>query len=1094
MKKLYIVRVMKLLLLFMLIGLLHVTAATKAQTITLKAENLSLAEVIKAIRQQTEFEIFADATALQHTAPVSVNAQNMPVEEFLKLILRGQPLVAKVENKTIVLSRHPSSPSNSGPQESAGNTLILAYVEVRGRVVDSIGNPLSGASIRVLSTEGQRTSLQTTTDREGYFVLRNVPKEAMLEVSYIGYVSRQVLAGTDVGTVVLQEVSSALEEVEINAGYWKVPDRLRTGNISKVTSETIARQPVTDPMMALMGRVPGLQVTQQSGLPGAEMNIRLRGLNSIANGNNPFYIVDGVPFTSTSLTNPGSGGGAVWLSPFNALNPAEIESIEVLKDADATAIYGSRGANGVILITTKKGQEGKTRINLNATSGFGKVANRMELLNTDQYLEMRREAFANDGITTYPVNAYDINGTWATDRYTDWQEVLIGGTSSFNNIQTSISGGNTNTQFLIGGGYNKETTVFPGDFNSKKASANFSINHLSTDKRFNVSLSGRYLKGNNLNPIRDISANETRLPPNAPDLYNADGTLNWENETWTNPLATFNAKAYAWTTNVVSNGLLSYEIIKGLNGKVTMGYNEMRMEQSILQPASAYFPSWSVYPTIRSNRDVKTSLQTWIIEPQISYNHRIGDGELDMMIGTTFQDQQHKSNYLSAYGFANDNLIENISAASYLLNVNNTQSQYRYNALFGRINYNWKNRYLINLIGRRDGSSRFGPGKRFGNFGSLGAAWIFSNEDFIDNSFLSFGKIRASYGVTGNDQLSDYQYLSTYSSYGTPYLGVSGLYPTRISNPDFSWEEVKKLEAGIDLGIVNNRVLLSAAFYRNRTGNQLVGYNLPTLTGFSSIQANLPAVIQNSGIEAELNTVNVKSRNFEWKSAANFSIPRNKLVSYPDLQNSGYRNQYEVGKSLYIQKRWHHLGVDPETGVHTFEDVNGDGVISSPEDQQGLKEVSQRFFGGVQNSFTYKGFHLDFFIQFVKQTGRYIFGGGGGWMINQPSEVMDRWQSPGDITSIQKFSQTGTGEMALSYALNYSDMIITDASFVRLKNVSLSYSLSDKCNKALHSQKCSMFIQAQNLFTVTGYKGLDPETQSFLPPIRVVSFGLDITF
>ncbi len=342
---------------------------------------------------------------------------------------------------------------------------------------------------------------------------------------------------------------------------------------------------------------------------------------------------------------------------------------------------------------------------------------------------------------------------------------------------------------------------------------------------------------------------------------------------------------------------------------------------------------------------------------------------------------------------------------------------YHYNALFGRLNYNWKEKYLLNLTARRDGSSRFGPGRQFGNFGAVGAGWIFSKEKWLADrtGFLSFGKLRASYGTTGNDQIADYQYLPTYTSSGNTYQGLAGLYPTRIANPDFGWELLRKLEGGIELGFLHDKIMFTASLYENRTGNQLVGYRLPVLTGFTSVQANLPATVQNTGMEYELNTVNIRNNKFSWTSSFNISIPKNKLVAYPNIENSNYANVYTVGKSLFSQTVYHYTGVDANTGLYTFAAKDGTTIPSYPDDLQPSKPITQQFFGGFLNTFHYKGFSIDIFLQFVKQ---YSFGYLASFNLpgvegaNQPEIVMSRWQKPGDKTNVQRFTTTDPGYTA----------------------------------------------------------------------------------
>ncbi|PTS93139.1 SusC/RagA family TonB-linked outer membrane protein, partial [Pedobacter sp. HMWF019] len=428
-----------------------------------------------------------------------------------------------------------------------------------------------------------------------------------------------------------------------------------------------------------------------------------------------------------------------------------------------------------------------------------------------------------------------------------------------------------------------------------------------------------------------------------------------------------------------------------------------------------------------------------------------------------------------------------------------TDIRYRYSAAYARLGYNYQDQYLINFTARKDASSRFGPGKQIANFGAVGGAWIFSKQDVIkDNlSFLSFGKLRASYGITGNDQISDYKFLSTYSANGLAYQGVAGLNPTSLTNPNYGWESVKKLEAGLDLGFIKDRILFNVSWYQNRTGNQLVGYSLPSITGFTSIQANLPAVIQNRGTEFELTTHNISGKDFSWTTSANLSVPRNKLLSYPNLANSSYATTYVEGMPLSISFLFHYTGVDPTTKQYTFEDVNKDGQVTYGSDRKPVF-VGQKYFGGLNNSITYKGFQLDFFLQFVKQNGYNFLGSVPGAFSNSANQLASVIQSTNGGTGVQNFTQDYSSGLNNAYSSYFSsDGNLTDASFIRLKNISLSWNLTEKYLNYLKLRNVRIYVQGQNIFTITKYKGLDPEFSgsqlASLPPLRIIMAGIQLS-
>jgi hypothetical protein len=449
------------------------------------------------------------------------------------------------------------------------------------------------------------------------------------------------------------------------------------------------------------------------------------------------------------------------------------------------------------------------------------------------------------------------------------------------------------------------------------------------------------------------------------------------------------------------------------------------------------------------------------------------------------------------YGFASNSLINNLASANTVFTFTSDETVYRYQAFFGRINYNWQKRFIVNLTGRRDGSSRFGPGKQFAVFGAVGAAWLFSNENFLKNSntIISFGKLRASYGTTGNDQIGDYQFLNTYTSSGTPYQGTIGLNPIRLFNPNFGWEINKKLEVAFETGFFRDRIFLTTAWYLNKSSNQLVGIPLPGTTGFSSVNANLDATVQNSGIEITIRTLNIDHKGFNWTTNFNISASENKLISFPGLEASTYSNNYVIGRSLNIIKVFHYTGLNPQTGIYEFEDVNGDGLITADKDKQTIADLTPKYFGGIQNQFQYKNCQLDFLFQFVKQENYdYIANVPGGTFYNQRADMSNSWQTPGDTTPYQQ-NTTGANNQAVTAFYNYrsSDAAIVDGSYIRLKNIALSYDLPLKMEKGI---KCKLFFQGQNLMTFTPYKGGDPEFKytGYLPPLKMYTIGVQLTF
>jgi TonB-linked SusC/RagA family outer membrane protein len=721
------------------------------------------------------------------------------------------------------------------------------------------------------------------------------------------------------------------------------------------------------------------------------------------------------------------------------------------------------------------------------------------MLNTQQYLEMRNEAYKNDGAAIMSYD-YDVNGIWDQTRNTNWQKELLGNTAHINNYQASISGGNTNTQYMINGGFRDQSLLFTNSkgMGDRSGSIRANISTTSLNNKLSITLDMGYVNDRNILPLTDLTNAALSLAPDAPALHNAEGSLNWANSTFQNPLAGMLQNNKAVTENLNGNLMIKYNVIQGLDIKTNIGYSKQEMNELAVLPGTSFDPAALTAGYAQRAANVgQSSVRSWIAEPQISYTKPLLGGTFSALAGTTFQQTVNKGYGFNAQGFPSDAQLLNFSIATSKTFFRQSYTDYRYTAAFARLNYNWQNKYIANITARRDGSSNFGPANQFGNFGAVGVAWVFTEEPWMKNlSWLSFGKLRSSYGITGNDKLTSYSYLSTYEYSYYTYGGVTALNPNRLANPSTQWEVNKKLELGIDAGFLNDRINITVNYFINRSGNQLVQYSLPDIAGYPFVNKNLPATIQNKGFEAVLNTTNIRSKSITWRSAFNISIPRNKLTSFPGIETTPYANQYTIGKSLNSLKQYHYLGVDPLTGIYTYQDVNKDGQLNYL-DYVNTKEIGQRFFGGFNNSFSYKGLQLDVFFQYVKQTGRaflYSFGAPGS-ANNKPVEVLDRWQHPGDAAAIGKFT-TGSGSAAGIAFNNYmfGDNTIVDASFIRLKNVALNYTLPLKWRESLHLKNTQLYVTGDNLLTLTKFVGPDPETSGkVLPPMRTIVFGCRVS-
>ncbi|TVT43158.1 TonB-dependent receptor [Hymenobacter setariae] len=1067
----------------------YAQAATPSQSITLVERNVPLSQALKKIEQLSGYTFLYNTQMVQAARPVTLNLQRATLAEALNQVFAGQALTYTIEDKSIIVKAKPTS-----------RAAVVAPIQITGIVRDESGVPIPGVTVRVKSGQAQLAP-STATDANGHYNLTVAGPDVVLIFSYVGYEPQEIaLNGQTSIEVQLRRGVSKLDDVVVVA-YGTTTQRENTGAVATLDAKTIAQQPVSNPIEALQGRLAGVLVTPSTGFGGSTVNVQIRGQNSLLGGNQPLYVVDGVPYAATGLNSFAAFGAFApqgsYDSPLNSINPADIASIDVLKDADATAIYGSRGANGVVLITTKKAKTGQGKLDVSVYTGAGRATRFINQLNTEQYLALRREAFANDGITPTASNAPDLVSFDQT-RYTDWQKTLIGNTASVTDAQASYTAGTALTRIALTGGFRRQGSIYLGDYFSNRYNGRLAINQASANGRLHLDASMGYVHTDNKQAAQDYTTLIT-LPPNY-NPYNADGTFNFSTSL-TNPYALALRGITNTSRNLLGDVALSYTILPGLAAKVSAGLNRLTMEQFSPTPAAAVSTLFG--PAKASAEFANAATTTYLAEPQLIYNHKVGPGELQALAGGTFQQTTSEQLYVAATDYISDAVLENLTAASTKTYYTDNAFTYRYQSVFGRLNYNLKGKYILNGTFRRDGSSKFGPDNRWGNFGAGGVAWLFSEEGFIKNSLpaLSYGKLRASYGITGNDLGTSgyYDYLATFESTGrTAYGSLLGLRPTRLGNTNFRWENVKKLDLAIELGFLKDRILFTADYYRSISDNQLVGFAIPSQTGFSSITANFPAVVLNRGFEFSLNTTNIQTGKFTWTSAATLTVPHNELLEFPNLAASAYNGQFLLGESTTLTRFYNYTGIDPATGQASGAYVSPTGLytVNPALSTQVRTNGYPKYFGGLQNSLSYKGFSLDFFLQFTRQTARSYVPQGppGQGLSNWTTDALRRWQKPGDVTDIPK--ATSSFGTAYSTYFNYtnSPTVFGDASFIRLKTLSLSYSLPSATVQGWHLQGLRFYVQGQNLFTITGYNGFDPEVPLFaLPPQRVLTGGVQVS-
>lgn len=1116
--------------------IMQVSASSYAQRITLNTKNTALEKVLKDIRQQSGYDFLFSEGLIRSSKPISISVRNAGIEEVLEKCFDDQPITYKIENKTVLLKAKPPTLLDRVA------AVFAADIEVRGNIINKKTNePLSGVTLKV-----KNKKINAGSNAKGEFLLPKMDENSVITFSSVGFDSLQVrlsefekmeansssfsknmsVVKTASGfylTIMLEPSVSYLDEVMVQA-YGTTDRRTSTGNIFKVSGKELEQQPVLNPLLALQGRVPGVTVTSTTGYASSPVKVEIRGRKTINSDfvSDPLYVIDGVPQNNLDVggtSSYGTGSAGVIQNPFSPtggqspmfnINSKDIESIEVLKDGDATAIYGSRAANGVILITTKKGRPGPTKFSVGVEQAFSEVTRHWGVLNTEQYLQIRREAFKNDNIIPDLENAPDLE-LWDQNKYTDWQKVLWGNIGKQSNVTVNLTGGDLQTQFRLGANYGRQKEILTSKGGTERAGLSFNLGHQTADRKFRLDFNGMYTY---------TTVNTTSIPsmvtlaPNAPDIYGPDGLLNFAPYRGPQGSSKFPfgglEAPYLTDTHMINGNLrLSYEILKDLNFSTNFGYSYSNNTNKSFSYISAQDPITN--PTGSSSYGATNNLNI-IIEPQLNYKLKVSNGELALLLGGSLQKNITKANSLIGRGYDNDDFVESINLAPTIFFPRLDVGYLKYAAVFGRINYNWEEKYIVNINWRRDGSSRFGPGNRFGNFGSVAGAWILSQETPIRKalpSFISFLKLRGSYALTGSDAVGDYKYLAQWSkSKGyndalPDYDGTPPLISIQAVNPNYKWQVNKKLEGAVQIGFLENRINVQFNMYRERSGNQLTDFPTPIYTGFPSVTANWPAVVDNKGWDLMVSADVLNADKLRWSVSAFASRNKNLLVSYPDIEHSSYRNTHKVGKSVNILYLFHYLGVDPLTGYYKFEDHNGDGSVvqnaglAGRGDQYIALDLSPKLTGGLSSNLSYKNislsttFNYNNFIGSDPNFSPDVFPGAPG---NLPIEVIGNyWKAPGDHALYQKPTTKANDGTQLFFN---SDGRYRTVSYIRLSNLALSYTLDQKWAKKLGAESLRIYMNAQNVFVISNVKGLDPDVQQFgaLPPAKTYLCGLSLNF
>ncbi len=963
-----------------------------------------------------------------------------------------------------------------------GLSIMAQQIRVSGVVtsVDEGGISLPGVTVMVEgSTRG------TITDAEGHYEIEVAPDE-ILVFSFVGMVTQRVpVEGREVIDVGLRMDVAQLGEIVVT-GYGTESRRLISGSVGVVGEEDIQESALRTIDGVLQGRSAGVQITQSSGTPGAANAIRIRGSSSISAGNEPLVVVDGIPVTTGDYGQVGFSGQRI--DALADINPNDIESITVLKDASAAAIYGARATNGVILITTKRGSDRDTRISFNATTGVQDIENRLEMLNASQWHELKG---------TQPQDSDAMVDT-------DWLSEVLS-TAPTMNYELSATGGDDATQFFMSGNYYNQEGVLIGT-SYERLSGRVNLDHKVSDKLdLGISFGASYALNNRVEgdqslnaPLANAIANPSIYP-----VYNQDGSYN-EGAPFANPVAIGKeAINEAHNFRTIGNMFANYRILDNLTFNTKWGFDYLSLREHSYDPATTRQGARSNGIGLEGQNNVLNIVSNNTLR---YLNTFAGYHNVELMGGYSFELFQRRNSFIRGVDFPNP-YFQYISEAATISGASANATDRGLNSFFGQLRYNYDYRYILSFTSRYDGSSRFGDENRYGFFPAASVAWRMSEEDFFRSWDLPVNELRwrAGYGITGNDGIPDFAYLSLYGG-GSNYRGQAGIFPRGLANPDLKWETTYQYNAGVDMGLFDDRIEISLDYYYNHTKDLLFSRPISYTSGYGSITTNI-GELENRGIELSLTTVNFDNGGFSWTSSFNLSRNRNKVLSlYNDqpLDNLGRgSNSVRVGEPIGIFYGYKSLGVDPSTGDIVFADINGDGSITS-EDRTKIGDPNPDFTGGFTNRLTYRNFELSLFLQF--SYGNDIFNGTRIYIEsmkgsdNQTTAVLRRWQQPGDETDIPRAT-----ELDPNNNNRISSRFIEDGSYLRVKNLSFSYRLGRGLADRIGVSSARVFITGQNLLTFTNYSGMDPEvnyagpsdlvvgTDFFThPQVRTVSLGVNL--
>jgi len=1004
------------------------------------------------------------------------------------------------------------------------SSAAFAQYTVEGTVSDqSDGAPLPGATVILVDT-----NYGTATDADGYFEFTDVPEGTYtLRITFVGYVplQRSIDVNEDLNlNLSLSMDQQSLSEVVVT-GYGSVVREQMTGNISSVSARQIEEIPVNSFESALQGQASGVFIQRGTGKLGQGINIRVRGTSSVSASSQPLYVIDGIPITAESQSTTAD------TNPLADINPDDIESIDILKDAAAAAIYGSRAANGVVLVTTKRGQAGATQVNVSLERGVSSPTNKKEWLNADEYIELFTEAaerspfgdLSGPGYLEPVWFDFFAQGTdWRNREIdTNWQDEAFQDAHN-TDLNVQVSGGTEDTRFFISGGVSDQVGITRGDeFNRMNARLN--LDHTASD-RLTVGMNLGVTRTENIR-ISNDNAFSTPLqavaqppisPAYTPQFENGDltGFSDEPNE---------NTLYYNFLRHVqgvdnnqtvfrnVGNLYADYSILPNLQFRSELGLDLLFQNEDYFADRNTNVgENTNGYGDSRIVNIVNYTTNNYLTwDTQFAEDHK-----LSAVAGMSYQSSDRYLTFVSGTNFPTDSFTKLASAAD-ITGGSTTQTVFRFLSYFARSNYTFKDRYLLAASARVDGSSRFGENSRYGFFPSVSAGWIMTREDFMqDVNFLTFLKLRVSYGLTGNANIGNFPSRGLYG--GTGYAGLSGLTPSQTPNPDLKWERTAQYNFGLDFELVGDRISGEVDYYIKETDDLLLNVNVPATSGFTSQLQNV-GELENKGFEFVLNTHNLVGQ-FQWSSNFNIAFNNNKITDLDDqVITGGFLNRAVEGEPIAVMFGKEYAGVDPDNGDALYYLHSEDGKdydAGTTNDYSAANDVvigdpNPDFIGGLGNRFSYKNFDLNVLLQFVY--GNDIYNGGGRYQSangdffdNQTKKQLDRWQEPGDVTDVPEARLFGGN------GSNPSSRYIHDASYLRLKNVVLGYTLPQSALNRLNLRRVRFYVTGVNLLTFTDYPGWDPEVNTDLysqsdnlnignefysvPQARTISFGVNIGF